>query len=84
MASLKESNVPDEFMASLKESNVPERCLANKNRTQSSETPMEEETIERHTPFVPQLTQHSASVGKSIRSKQVPAQKQSPSWEYYK
>ena len=71
-------------MASLKESNVPESWLANKNRTQSSETPMKEEAIEWDTPFVPQFTQHSTPVRKSIRSRQVPAQQQSPSWEHYK
>ena len=43
----------DQFMTSMKQSNVPESWLANKNRTQSSQTPIEAETIDWHTPFVP-------------------------------
>ena len=43
----------DQFMASLKESYVSESWLANKNRTQGSETPIKEEAIDWHTPFVP-------------------------------
>ena len=74
----------DQWMISMKECNVPESWLANMNRTKTSQTPMKEATIDRHTPFVPQFTQHSTPVRKSIRSRKVPAQQQSPSWKYYK
>ena len=43
----------EQFMTSLEESDVPESWLANKNRIESPETPMKEETIEWHTPFSP-------------------------------